>query len=71
LDIYPEPEYPTSDQLNGSQLWPSEAELPGFKSAVEEYSQKMLPIGKAFMRAMSDALGHEEVFNMLQEDNYW
>lgn len=36
-----------------------------------EYTEKMKIVGHAFMRAMSDALGHEDVFNELQKDNYW
>jgi hypothetical protein len=28
-------------------------------------------VGKAFMRAMSDALGNPPVFEELQKDNYW
>ncbi|PWN48813.1 Clavaminate synthase-like protein [Violaceomyces palustris] len=71
LDIYPEPEFPSEEPLNGSQLWPSEQDLPGFKSTMLEYSEKMKVVGKAFMRAMADALGHEEVFDELQADPYW
>jgi hypothetical protein len=28
-------------------------------------------VGKAFMQAMGDALGQQEVFKTLQQDNYW
>lgn len=71
LDIYPEPAHPTTDRLNGSQLWPSDDDVPGFKAAMLEYTAKMTRVGHAFMRAMCDALGHPEVFEALQEDNYW
>ncbi|BEJ12960.1 hypothetical protein CspHIS471_0301340 [Cutaneotrichosporon sp. HIS471] len=71
LDIYPEPTSPTSDQLNGRQLWPSDEDVPGFKAAMLEYTAKMTRVGHAFMRAMSDALGYPEVFQELQKDNYW
>ncbi|WVQ73108.1 hypothetical protein IAR50_002672 [Cryptococcus sp. DSM 104548] len=71
LDIYPEPEYPTADQLNGSQPWPADSDLPGFKATLLEYTEKMTNIGHAFMRAMADALGHHPIFDELQKDNYW
>ncbi|ODO05312.1 hypothetical protein L198_02004 [Cryptococcus wingfieldii CBS 7118] len=71
LDIYPEPENPTSDQLNGSQPWPADSDLPGFKTTLLEYTVKMSTIGHAFMRAMADALGHHPIFDELQKDNYW
>jgi isopenicillin N synthase-like dioxygenase len=71
IDIYPEPETPTTDQLNGSQLWPSEDMVPGLKAAVLEHSETMKKIGLAFMQAMSDAFGHEDVWKQLSEDNYW
>ncbi|ORY30189.1 hypothetical protein BCR39DRAFT_153153 [Naematelia encephala] len=71
LDIYPEPANPSSEQLEGSQLWPSDEDLPGFQTAMLDYVEKMKIIGKAFMRAMSDVLGYSEIFDKLQEDNYW
>ncbi|WVR07308.1 hypothetical protein IAU60_004349 [Kwoniella sp. DSM 27419] len=71
LDIYPEPASPTTDQLNGSQLWPAEEDMPGYKATLLDYTEKMKKIGHAFMRAMSDALGGQEIFQELQNDNYW
>ncbi|OCF76289.1 hypothetical protein I204_03589 [Kwoniella mangroviensis CBS 8886] len=71
LDIYPEPENPSTAQLEGSQLWPSEDDLPGFRDTLLDYTEKMKKIGHAFMRAMCDALGHREMFDQLQDDNYW
>ncbi|WVQ80705.1 hypothetical protein IAT38_002810 [Cryptococcus sp. DSM 104549] len=71
LDIYPEPEEPTADRLNGSQLWPSADDLPEFKTTMLEYTEKMKKVGHAFMRAMSDALGPHPIFEELQKDNYW
>ena len=41
LDIYPEPENPSSEQLEGSQQWPSEEDMPGYKATLLEYSEKM------------------------------
>jgi isopenicillin N synthase-like dioxygenase len=55
----------------GSQQWPSEEDAAGFKEAFLEYSEKMKVIGKAFMRALADTLGHHEVFEELQKDPYW
>ena len=71
IDIYPEPATPTNDQLNGSQLWPTEDMVPGLKASVLEYAETMKKIGLAFMQAMSDAFGHEDVWRQLSEDNYW
>ncbi|OCF40444.1 hypothetical protein I317_05747 [Kwoniella heveanensis CBS 569] len=71
LDIYPEPAKPTTDRLNGSQLWPSEEDMPGFKAILLDYTEKMKKVGHAFMRAMSDALGPHPIFEELQKDNYW
>jgi hypothetical protein len=71
IDIYPEPEHPSTDQLEGSQLWPSEEDAPGFKSEMMAYTEKMKVVGKAFMKVMGDVLGEQGVFASLQEDNYW
>ncbi|KAK8858942.1 hypothetical protein IAR55_003173 [Kwoniella newhampshirensis] len=71
LDIYPEPENPSTARLEGSQLWPSEDDMPGFKSTLLDYTEKMKTVGHAFMKAMADSLGHREVFEELQNDNYW
>ncbi|KAI5481184.1 hypothetical protein MNV49_005619 [Pseudohyphozyma bogoriensis] len=72
FDIYPEPANPSSDPLNGTQMWPSDEVLPGFKDACETYVKTMIPIGKAFMRCMAEGLGQNvEVFDELQKDPYW
>lgn len=71
IDIYPEPSSPSTERLEGSQLWPAEEDVPGFKQTMLEYSEKMKVIGKAFMRVMGDALGEQEIFAELQKDNYW
>ncbi|GFZ48468.1 hypothetical protein JCM24511_06216 [Saitozyma sp. JCM 24511] len=42
LDIYPEPEVPSSAPLEGSQQWPADEDIPGFKAAVLEYTEKMV-----------------------------
>jgi isopenicillin N synthase-like dioxygenase len=62
---------PSTEQLEGSQLWPSEEDAPGFKSEMLAYTEKMKVVGKAFMRVMGDVLGEQELFATLQEDNYW
>ncbi|ORY27119.1 hypothetical protein BCR39DRAFT_539328 [Naematelia encephala] len=71
LDIYPEPEYPSTNRLEGSQLWPSDDDMPGFKATLLDYTEKMKKIGHGFMQAMADTLGHREIFDELQNDNYW
>jgi isopenicillin N synthase-like dioxygenase len=71
IDIYPEPVKPSTEQLEGSQLWPDEGDAPGFQSEMLAYTEKMKLVGKAFMRVMGDALGEQDLFTTLQEDNYW
>lgn len=71
IDIYPEPEHPSTEQLEGSQLWPSEDDVPGFQAEMLAYTERMKIVGKAFMRVMGDALGEQEAFKALQQDNYW
>jgi isopenicillin N synthase-like dioxygenase len=71
IDIYPEPEIPSTEELEGSQLWPSDADAPGFKLEMLAYTEKMKIVGKAFMRVMGDVLGEQEIFAGLQDDNYW
>jgi hypothetical protein len=41
IDIYPEPANPSSEQLMGTQLWPAEEDLPGFKELVLDYTERM------------------------------
>ena len=41
LDIYPEPENPSSERLEGSQQWPSDEDVPDFKATMLDYTQKM------------------------------
>ena len=71
IDIYPEPAQPTTEQLNGSQLWPEEKHVPGLQATVLDYVERMKVVGLAFMRAMSDAFGHGDVWRQLMDDNYW
>lgn len=41
IDIYPKPAHPSSEKLEGSQLWPQEADLPGFQSTFLGYTERM------------------------------
>jgi len=43
--------------LHGANLWPSEARLPGFRQAQEEYMEAMIALGNRLLRIVALALG--------------
>lgn len=72
LDIYREFQNPSNRMLQGAQLWPERPEF--LKQKALEYVDRLIPVGKALMTAMADALGKvgsEDAFNQLTTDPFW
>jgi isopenicillin N synthase-like dioxygenase len=72
LDIYREFRNPSNQMLQGAQLWPDRP--ASLKQKALEYVDRLIPVGKALMVAMADALGKEgseEAFNQLTADPFW